>query len=103
MVGLGLYIQLKRIYNWELVVFADQEARVLIEATLEVLRTLSNLKLTEREIALLNTVVLFQPGKIHIYNWISLSSTSCGWPVIVMLMDKALVLLYVVESPSNYS
>ncbi|KAF6017378.1 Hr46 [Bugula neritina] len=39
----------------------DQEVRVLIAATLDVLKMFSNLKLTEREIALLNTVVLFQP------------------------------------------
>ncbi|XP_067938498.1 probable nuclear hormone receptor HR3 isoform X2 [Watersipora subatra] len=39
----------------------DEESRILLKATLEVLRALSNLKLTEREIALLNTVILFQP------------------------------------------
>jgi len=39
----------------------DQEIRVLIAATMDVLRMFSNMRLTEREIALLNTVVLFQP------------------------------------------
>lgn len=39
--------------------------RVLIAATMDVLRMFSNMRLTEREVALLNTVVLFQPGKQH--------------------------------------
>jgi len=48
--------------------YLDQEVRVLIAATLDVLKMFSNLKLTEREIALLNTVVLFQPGKFSTYS-----------------------------------
>ena len=61
-INLVKLILFSNIWSNELVIFTDEEARVLIAATLEVLRTLSNLKLTEREIALLNTIVLFQPG-----------------------------------------
>jgi len=43
--------------------FSAEEERILIRATVDLLRVLASLKLTEREIALLNTVVLFQPGK----------------------------------------
>lgn len=37
---------------------------MLVGATIDLLRMLSGLKLTEREIALLNAVILFHPGKI---------------------------------------
>ena len=35
----------------------------MVGATIDLLRIMAELKLTEREIALLNAVVLFQPGK----------------------------------------
>ena len=34
----------------------------MVGATIDLLRMMSSLKLTEREIALLNTVILFHPG-----------------------------------------
>lgn len=40
-----------------------KEEKVLIGATVDLLRIISDLKLTEREIALLSAVVLFHPGK----------------------------------------
>lgn len=42
--------------------FIAKEEKVMVAATIDLLRIMSELKLTEREIALLNAVVLFQPG-----------------------------------------
>lgn len=44
--------------------FAAKEEKVMIGATIDLLKIMAELKLTEREIALLNAVVLFQPGKL---------------------------------------
>lgn len=40
-----------------------KEEKVLIGATIDLLRIMADLKLTEREIALLNAVILFHPGE----------------------------------------
>lgn len=41
-----------------------KEEKVLIGATIDLLRIMADLKLTEREIALLNAVILFHPGEL---------------------------------------
>lgn len=43
---------------------AGKDEKVLIGATIDLLKILSEMKLTEREIALLSSVVLLQPGKL---------------------------------------
>lgn len=44
----------------------DKEEKVLIGATIDLLKILAELRLTEREIALLNALVLFHPGRFSL-------------------------------------
>jgi len=57
---------------------SGKDEKVLLGATIDLLRIMYELRLTEREIALLNAVVLFQPGRYPHYCYIQQFSQSIG-------------------------